>query len=369
MVVSLRMVLDQLTQQVDPDVAEAEAEIARALATTAPSGCEVTAIVPAGDEGAATAAVADLAGVTRAPLARAKLTASWQLGIAPGVGGGLIHAGSLVAPLVRHDRVNENDQTVVTLWDLCAWEAAGSLPRTVVAAQRALLKRAEKHADAVVVPTHAMAERLGGLSRLGGRVRVIPGAAPAGFAVPSDAVGRRRHLGVPDRVVVIAGGGCDDDALAAGLSAVGSLPLDDVEVVVSDVTGQNASRVRGVADAAGLPETSVHVLPPLEPADRAAVLDAALALLAPSTLSGFPWRVVDALALGVPIVAVASDVHREVLVDAGLFVPAAGLAEALHLVVDSEESRRRFAVRAADRGRAFSWRDHAERVWALHAEL
>ncbi|MFT4306923.1 MAG: glycosyltransferase, partial [Microbacterium sp.] len=132
---------------------------------------------------------------------------------------------------------------------------------------------------------------------------------------------------------------------------------------------QRAPRVGALVDAAGRQGAQVRVLPPLEPADRAAVLDAALVLLAPSTLSAFPWRVVDALALGVPIVAVASDVHREVLVDAGLFVPAAELEEALHRVIDSEDSRRRFAVRAADRGRAFSWRDHAERVWALHAEL
>ncbi|MDF2917440.1 MAG: hypothetical protein K0S70_1657, partial [Microbacterium sp.] len=72
----------------------------------------------------------------------------------------------------------------------------------------------------------------------------------------------------------------------------------------------------------------------LDAADRAAVLDAAVLLIALSDGSGFPWRAVEAMVLGVPVVACDSPVHHEVL-----------------------------------RGRAFSWRDHAERVWALHAEL
>jgi hypothetical protein len=65
-----------------------------------------------------------------------------------------------LAPLVKHDRVHDNDQTVVTMWDLSAWERAGEMPRTAVTWHRAMLKRAVKHADAVVVPTHAMAHHL-----------------------------------------------------------------------------------------------------------------------------------------------------------------------------------------------------------------
>ena len=64
----------------------------------------------------------------------------------------MIHSPSLFAPLVRHDRVHDNDQTVVTVWDLRPWEAADELPRATVAWHRAMLKRAVKFADAVVVP-------------------------------------------------------------------------------------------------------------------------------------------------------------------------------------------------------------------------
>ncbi|MCC4907853.1 glycosyltransferase [Microbacterium sp. cx-59] len=368
MTVSLRVVLDQLVDVVDADVAEAETQIARALVATAPRGCVVEAIVPAGSEGAVPDAAA-VAEVTKAPLTRAKLSAAWQLGIAPGLNRGLIHAPSLMAPLVRHDRVNDNDQTVITVWDLCAWEVPDAMPRGAVAWHRSMVKRAEKYADAVIVPAHALAERLSEASpKLHSRIRVIPGAAPLGFAVPSDAVGRRRELMLPDELIVLAAGRCDDAALAAGLAAIASLG-DEHAVVVLDIAEGGESRVEDLAAAAGLRAEVVHSRASLSPADRAAVFGAALAVVAPSALTAFPWRVVDAMALGVPVVAIASPIHQEILLDGGSLAPAEGLGEALAEVLSTDANRRRASVRAADRGSSFSWRDHAERVWALHAEL
>jgi len=370
MVVSLRVVLDQLSQVVDPDIAAAEREVAAALVATAPRGCAVEAVVPAGDEAAAESAVPGLADVTRTSLSRARLSAAWQVGVAAGAGAGLIHAPSLFAPLVRHDRVNENDQTVVTVWDLTAWEHPGLLPKTAVMAQRTLLKRAEKHADALVVPTHSMAERLAGLGRFGGRIRVIAGAAPAGFAAPTDAVGRRRELRVPEGAIVLAAAGCEDDALSAGFAAVAAATGETgADLVVLDVPDARAARVRELATAAGVPQGRLRVTAPLEATDRAAVLADALALLAPSGTSVFCWRVVEALALGIPVVAATSAVHDEVLVDGGVHVPAAELGDALRALVTGEADRRRASVAALDRSKAYSWRDHAERVWALHGEL
>jgi hypothetical protein len=366
--VSLRVVLDQLIDVADADVAEASTQVVRALIATAPRGCQVEAIVPAGAESAVPEA-APVAGVTKAPLSRTKLAAAWQLGIAPGLNRGLIHAPSLMAPLVRHDRVNDNDQTVITLWDLCAWEVAEELPRNTVAWNRTMLRRAEKYADAVIVPAHAMAARLAEVApKLRSRVRVIQGAAPAGFAVPSDAVGRRRDLMIPDEVIVLAGGKCDDAALAAGLSAVASLG-DEYAVVVLDIPEGREPRVQDLAAAAGLRAEVVHSRGSLSAEDRAAVLDAAVAVVAPSTLTAFPWRVVEAMALGVPVVAVSTSIHDEIVLDGGAVADAPDLGEALGLLLASEENRRRFAVRSRDRGKAFSWRDHAERVWAVHAEL
>ncbi|MGB4137166.1 MAG: glycosyl transferase, partial [Microbacterium sp.] len=147
MSVLLRIVLDQLAHVADPDQAAASLGLAEGLVATAPRGCAVAAIVPNGAE----TAMAGIEEVRTLSLGRRELAAAWQMGIARGVGGGLIHAPTMMAPLVRHDRVHDNDQTVATLWDLNAWEAPELLPKTAVAWQRGMLRRAVKHADAVVV--------------------------------------------------------------------------------------------------------------------------------------------------------------------------------------------------------------------------
>ena len=359
MTASLRLVLDT---GAEPDIASAAVQLGRALVRTAPSGCEVAAIAPSGAD--VEEAVPGLADVRRLSFARRELLAAWQLGVTAGVGGGLIHAPSLLAPLTRHDRVHDNDQTVVTVWDLDVWERPDLLSRSAVAWQKAMFKRAQKHADAVVVPTHAMAERLAERSRLGGRVRVVSGAAPTGFAVPVDAVGRRRTLGIPDGTVVVAGVDGADLAFAA-LAGV------DLPVVVLDAGEGDEPLVADRATAAGIPRSHLHVRGRLDDADRAALLDSALVVVAPSLRSAFPWRVVDALALGVPVVAAASDVHRDVIADGGALADpdADALGAAMQKALASNEAIERMSVLAADRGRAFAWRDAADRVWQLHAEL
>ncbi|WP_354002912.1 hypothetical protein [Microbacterium elymi] len=116
--------LDQLVGPTDPDLAMASRELAHALVQAAPAGCDVGAIVPSGPFD-----MAGLAEVRRLGMARRELAAAWQLGVTAGVGGGLIHSPTLLAPLSRHDRVNDHDQTVVTLWDLLAWEHPDELTR------------------------------------------------------------------------------------------------------------------------------------------------------------------------------------------------------------------------------------------------
>lgn len=357
MSVQLRVVLDQAAQVVDADQARAALDLTAGLVTTAPRGCGVSALVPRGAE----VPVSGVQDVRTLPLGRQELAAAWQLGIAPGVGGGLIHAPSLMAPLVRHDRVNDNDQTTVTMWDLNAWEEPDSQTKAQVVWQKAMLKRAAKHADAVVVPSHAMAERLNDLGRFGDRVRVIAGAAPAGFRAPEDAVRRREDLQIPERYIVLVG---DSDALRHGFQAAARAGVD---AVVLDAAEGAEPVLADVAAAAGLPERRAHVRGSLDDADRAAVLSGAAMMVAVSSAMAWPWRAVEAMALSVPLVAVESGVHRDVIADGGAIVAAAELPDA---VVDALGSgQRRLRVLAADRARAFSWSSSAERLWALHAEL
>ncbi len=353
----LRVILDQLAQVVDPDQASAAVDLATALVSTAPTGTDVEAIVPAGAE----PTIRGLADVRRLPLARRELAASWQLGLVPGVGGGLIHSPSLMAPLVRHDRVHDHDQTTVTVWSLCAWEEPESLSKAAVAWQRAMLKRAAKHADAVVVPSHAIGERLSEIAKVGDRLRVISGAAPTGFVVPLDAAARRDALSLPAGYVVLSGSA---DSLASGFR--GAL-VAGKDAVVLDAPEGAEPRLAEVAAAAGLPESRTHVRGALSADDRAAVFAGASAFVATSTVAAWPWRIIEAMTLGVPVVAVDSGAHRDAIVDGGAIVSLEEIPDAVEDAVGA--GSRRLSVLGADRARAFSWVGAAERVWGLHADL
>ncbi|WP_127818958.1 glycosyltransferase [Microbacterium sp. CPCC 204701] len=376
MVATLRVMLDQLVIPVERELAEASRELARALVIGAPGGCEVEAVAPAGSDDAALASVAGLARVRRTALQRRELAAALQLGVGTGIGGGMIHSPTLFAPLVRHDRIHNHDQTVVTVWDLRPWESPAELPRSVVLWHKAMLKRAVRYADAVVVPTHSLAVRVVEIApALGDRVRVIAGASPLGFSVPSDEVGRRRSLDLPEGFVLLAGGPLASEGLDAGFGAVAASGID-LPVVVIDVEEGHEPAVVDLASAAGVPERRMHVRGTLDAADRAAVFGGAVAFVAPSRRAAFPWRVVDALTLGVPVVAAASAVHEEVVHDGGVLVPGRdmadvvdGMGEALASALSSTTAAERLGVLAGDRGRAFSWSEAADKVWVLHAEL
>lgn len=342
---------------VDADQADASVGLLAGLIATAPSGCTVEAIVPAGAE----VPVAGVGDVRKLALGRRELAGSWQLGIAPGVGGGLIHSPTLMAPLVRHDRVHDNDQTTVTVWDLRAWEAPEQLPKGVAAWQRGMLRRAVRHADAVVVPSHAIAARLSELARLGDRIRVIAGAAPRGFAVPADAAARRAALSLPADYVVLAG------SLASIREGFRAAVAADLDAVVLDAREGAEPRLAEVASAAGLPERRAHVRGVLSADDRSAVLAGASVFATTDAVAGWPWRAIEAMTVGTPVVAVDSSAHRDVIADGGRLVSEEDLAEA---VADaSADAGDRLRVLASDRARAFSWESSAERVWGLHADL
>ncbi|MBO0979375.1 glycosyltransferase [Microbacterium sp. SD291] len=353
----LRVVLDQLMHVVDADQASAALDLAAGLVATAPSRCEVEAIVPAG----ASPSMPGLADVRRLSLARRELAAAWQLGLVSGVGGGMIHSATLMAPLVRHDKVHDHDQTTVTLWTLRHWEAPDGLSKSAVAWHRGMLRRAVKHADAVVVPSHAMAERLAELTKLGERIRVIAGAAPEGFAVPLDAVARRRALSLPARYVVLTGDAGELEAGFRGALAAGA------DAVVLDAPEGTEPGLAEIASAAGLPESRAHVRGVLSAQDRAAVLSGAAVFVATSALHEWPWRAVEAMTLGVPVVAVDGGVHRDVIADGGMLAAAEDIPDAVAEAAGA--GARRLSVLGADRSRAFSWTGSAERVWGLHADL
>ena len=68
-----------------------------------------------------------------------------------------------------------------------------------------MLKRAERYADAIVVPSHTVADELMTIAAVGERIRVIGGAPSSAIRIPADADALATELELPDRYVLAIG--------------------------------------------------------------------------------------------------------------------------------------------------------------------
>jgi len=361
---TLRVIVDDILLPGGGPLSRYAEELTRALIRTAPRGTGVAGAVSASPEDDYARIAAVLPGLKtlhKSALARRELQAAWQHGFTVLPGSGMVHATSLLAPLRRHDRsFSPEEQTVVTIHDSVAWTHPELLPSRQVSWTKAMARRAEKHADAVVVPTHAVAAQLEEHLDLGSRVRVIGTAPSTTVVVPDDAASRRADRGLPERYLV-AVSECDGRNGFSMLAAAASRL--DVPVVLLAAPG-DAATIDGVE--------SLTVVEDADADDRAAILAGAAAFVLPSLAAGPATTLLDALSLRLPVIASDVPAIAEVLDDAGILVEAGdaeALADAARGLLDDASAAERAAVAAGDRAKAFTWRDAAEKVWQLHADL
>ncbi|GAA4367571.1 glycosyltransferase [Agromyces bauzanensis] len=379
MTTTLRVILDQIVAPVPGALGRYARDLGRAIVAAAPRGCEVEAIVSSSlpeDYDRVMAEVPGLSGLYKTTLARRELAAAWQFGITTSPGGGMIHGMSLFAPLRKHKRDGRN-QVVVTVHDVLAWTHPEALSAASVAWQKGMLKRAVKHADAVVVPTHALAERLGQIADFGERLRVIGTAPRSGLVVGPDADLRMARLGIPREYIVVPGTLEPRTGLIDVFAALARRGVPEVPVVVLGPETWGDQHVAAVADEIGVAAPRISHLDDLDAADLAVVVSRALAFVAPSHDESSGTALIEAFSLGVPVIHSDVPAHLEVSAGAGLAVPvgmadhgyADRLAAAITSVVSDRPLADRLSVAGSDRSRAFDWRDAGERVWQLHADL
>ena len=379
MTTTLRVVVDQIVAPVPGPIGRYTLDLSRAIVAAAPKGCDVEGIVSSSlpdDYDRVLQEVPGLTGLYKSSLARRELAAAWQLGVTTSPGGGMIHGTSLFAPLRKHDR-ERGDQTVVTVHDVLAWTHPESLSAASVAWQKGMMKRARKHADAIVVPTHALAERLAQVADFGDRVRVIGTAPRSGLAVGADADVRAARLGLPAEYLVVPGTLEPRKGLVDVLAALGRKGVPEIPIVVLGPETWGDQHVAMVADENGVDASRVRHFDDLDAADLAVVIARALAFVAPSHDEGAGTTLIEAFSLGTPVVHSDAPAFLEVSAGSGLAVPvgtgldgyADRLAAAITAVVTDRGLAERLAIAGSDRSRAFSWRDAGERVWQLHADL
>ncbi|MGN8049790.1 glycosyltransferase family 4 protein [Curtobacterium sp. 22159] len=378
---TLRVIVDQVIAPVPGGIGRYAEELTRELVATAPAGCDVVGVVsaaPREDTDRLRTLLPGLADLERLVLPRRELALAWQSGFARGASQGMVHAPSVLAPLVKHDRSLEpGRQTVVTVHDTVPWTHPETLTPRGVHFHKAMVKRAFKYADAVVVPTHAVAGELNRLHPFGDRLRVIGGAPSGRLRLPVDADLRAERLGLPERYVLAVGTLEPRKGLAHLIAAMAHPDApQELPLVIAGPDGWGDVDVHGEAERVGLAPERLKVLGRIEDADLAVAYDRATAFVFPSLAEGFGLPVIEAMSFGTPVIHSDDAAVCEVASDAGVVVArdpresySERLAQAVYQVANDRRLAAQLAIAGPDRARMFTWQDSASETWQLHADL
>lgn len=338
-------------------------DLALALAGSTPRGCGVEMLV------GRTSTPPELnhpkLAVHRMQLPASALPVMWQSGTAArSLDGALVHSLTAMAPL----RSREDDsQSTVTIPHALPWEAPECMPGQTARLMRAFTRRAMRHADLIITPTHAVAEVLRGVYGSNAPIRVVPLAAPSSFLRPKDADARRAALGLPERYILTSASQAEHCRLDWILDALEASPeLPDLVVLGTP------PEAKGAEEAPARPRLDgrVHYVSVEEQDNVGVAISGALLLVQPQISVGSGYVEHGALAQGVPILHASIAGTAEIALDGGVaFTDAADLLRTLNELCSNESARGRLALLAEDRGRTFTWRSTAWHLWELHADM
>lgn len=364
---SVAVLLEQCYAAVPGGTGRYSRELARALAQTATDGRAVTGWT-AWHRDPEPARVAGVDGPHRLPLPRRGLVAAWGRGFGPTPRAGLVHAPTLLFPPVRRIPL------VVTVHDAVPWTHPETLTPRGVAWHRATAERAVRVAAAIVVPTRAVRDELESRLPLDGvRVVVVGEGVSPDLAVPPDADARAERLDLPSEGYLLSLATLEPrKGLDVAVQALARPGAPDLPLLVAGQPGWGGVDLAAEAARAGLPPGRVRTLGRLSDPDLAVVLSRATALVQPSRAEGFGLPVLEAMALGVPVVSSDAPALVEVGAGATLVVPrddAEALATALAEVASDPALRGRLAAAGRARAAEFTWEAVGTAMWALYAEL
>ncbi|MHB8340811.1 MAG: glycosyltransferase family 4 protein, partial [Mycobacteriales bacterium] len=314
------------------------------------------------------AGIPGVAGPLRLPLGRRPLALAWERGLGPVPDADVVLAPTLLAPPRQHP-------LVVTIHDAVPWTHPDTLTRRGVAFHRRAAARVARDADAILVPTRAVAAALAGwLDIPAGRLHVIgEGVSRELLVIPADADLRARRLDLPTDGYLLSFATLEPrKGLDVALAALAAAPEVTLPLVVAGQTGWGGVDLAGEARRLGLATGRLRVLGRLGDADLAVALSRASAVVVPSRAEGFGLPVLEAMAHGVPVLTSDAPALVEVGAGATLVTPVGdvgALAAALGRLVADDALRVRLADAGRRRAAQFSWDRAATSVWELAREL
>ena len=282
----------------------------------------------------------------------------------------VFHAPHYVVPLAP-PRV-----TVVTIHDLMHLnrpEHGSPLKRAYA---RVMMRRAVACAARVLVPSEDTRRELAAFDRRArAKALVVPnGVDPLFRTPPSDAdrARARSAYGLRDAYVLFAGNDKPHKNVGGLLAAFARLVENGVglDLVLAGGAAARAAQRLGLLERNGL-LSRVHDLGVVPDQDLVAVMAEARAVVVPSLAEGFGLPVVEAQALGTPVVCSDRGALPEVAGGAALVVDpadAGALAEAIRRAATDEELRLDLVAKGRANAARFTWAEAARRTAAVYRE-
>jgi glycosyltransferase involved in cell wall biosynthesis len=345
-------------------------ELLAAMAATPPTGWTVAGVT-ATHRDLQPAVVADVAGPRALPLPRRALTALWEHGVHLWPGGDAVHAPTPLAP----PGPKRGRCLVVTVHDTVPFTHPETLTRRGAAWHQAAIRRATSRANAVVVPTVAVAEELREHAPGPAPVAVVPHGVPDVFRLPMDvneAALRAGRLRLPETYVLAVGTVEPRKGLDVLIRAMARPQAPDLPLVFVGPRGWGGVDLLELAAEHGFPATRLHVLGRIDDENLSAVLRRASVLAVPSRAEGFGLPVLEAMAVGTPVVHTDVPALVEVAGGTGLIVPRGDvetLAYALHEVVHEPTATAERVTQGRQRAAQFTWEHAAAELWRLHTRF
>jgi glycosyltransferase involved in cell wall biosynthesis len=364
----LVVLTEQLLAPVPGGTGRYTRELLTAMALCAPGDWTVTGVT-AWHRNTAAAAVPGIDGPRKLPLPRRALSAVWERGFNLWPGGDAVHALTPLAPPMPR----RGCSLVVTVHDTVPFTHPDTLTRRGASWHRTMITRATQNASAVVVPTAAVATELSHYASGPARVHVVGHGVPdVVMQLPAEADRIAERLRLPNRYVLAVGTIEPRKGLDVLVEAMASATAPDLPLVIAGPPGWGAVDLTELAAEHGLPLNRLHLLGRLSDAELSVVLHRATVLAAPSMAEGFGLPVLEAMAVGVPVVHSDAPALLEVAGGTGVLArrgdPGA-LANALHCVVAFPEHTATLVAAARVRAAKFTWQRAAESLWKLHLEL
>ncbi len=262
---------------------------------------------------------------------------------------------------------------VVSIDDLAPIEQPGAVGPVAAALARRVVPAAVAGADAVVVPSPFLRDRL--VTRFGApaeRIHVVPWPLPAhGEAAPIDTV--RAVTGIIGRFVLLPAPTHAHEEQVVAVRAMRYLASRHPEttLVLLGEPGRAETRLRAEIAEAGLDHCVVR-LHDVRESVRVALVEHAAAVVHPAVYGGAAEVVLEAMASGVPVVVADAGAAVDLVRGAAAVVPpgdAAQLAVELHRILEDEEWRGRMVADGTARAATFTAERTAEGLVAAYSSL